>query len=460
MILFECTKSNPAAYINQVAWKLSHWGYAVATGTARPQKRALPHQFFGNHKLASLRFNQKTVKWRSLDNLMSAWNFITSQWTIRWIKETMTAEEKMSDKHRLSRAAVQRAGAQVYLLISLISFGGTVMVTRLFLFLTGYPKIGRGDLHIAHVLWGGLILFMAALLPLIFSNRWVYILGAVLSGVGVGLFIDEVGKFITMNNNYFYPPAAPIIYALFLLTVLVYMRVRRPSTWSPRDELYRALDDFGEVLDHDLEPDEKQVLQQRLARIAEKAQEEDLAHLAQFLCEYLATEKVRIVPQRTTLFERTLNSLIQAEKRFFNRNRMRLALLLGLAILGALTIYQALGGILPHGQIAGMEGILSVYILKGEVRSPAGAIWFMVHLSIQMISGILALLSAGLLAAGKEKRGISFATISLVLFLTLGALLSFFVDQFSAVFSALTQFVIFLGVIYYRRRYIRANPPL
>jgi hypothetical protein len=87
----------------------------------------------------------------------------------------------------------------------LLSFAASVVVTRVFLQLTGFPKIGGGDsgLHIAHVLWGGLLLFVGTLLPLIFVNRWVYPVTAILSGVGVGLFIDEVGKFITDNNDYF-----------------------------------------------------------------------------------------------------------------------------------------------------------------------------------------------------------------------------------------------------------------
>ena len=98
------------------------------------------------------------------------------------------------------RSPVKREGAERYLLLSLVSFAASVIVTRTFLELTGYPQIGNSELHIAHVLWGGLLLFIASLLPLILSNRWAFNTSAILSGVGVGLFIDEVGKFITQSK--------------------------------------------------------------------------------------------------------------------------------------------------------------------------------------------------------------------------------------------------------------------
>ena len=120
------------------------------------------------------------------------------------------------------RRPVERDGAAYYIFLTLISFGITVVVVRLFLQLTGYPQLGGKTLHIAHLLWGGLLLFLASTGMLIFANRWIYRTGAVLSGVGVGLFIDEIGKFITRTNDYFYPPAAPIIYAFFLIIVLLF----------------------------------------------------------------------------------------------------------------------------------------------------------------------------------------------------------------------------------------------
>src|SRR5207237_1394406 len=45
-----------------------------------------------------------------------------------------------------SRRPVRREGAEHYLFLTLISFAGTVILTRSFLELTGYPRIGGGEL--------------------------------------------------------------------------------------------------------------------------------------------------------------------------------------------------------------------------------------------------------------------------------------------------------------------------
>jgi hypothetical protein len=117
--------------------------------------------------------------------------------------------------------------AERSLLIMLIGFALSVIGTRWFLALTGFPKIGGGDLHIAHALWGGALLFVGALLPMVWAGRRVHDVAAASVGVGMGLFIDEVGKFITTRNDYFYPAAAPIIYSTFLLATVLFLWVRR-----------------------------------------------------------------------------------------------------------------------------------------------------------------------------------------------------------------------------------------
>src|SRR3954468_12807527 len=151
-----------------------------------------------------------------------------------------------------TRRPVAREEAAGYLTLLVVAFVVTVTVTRLFLALTGYPKIGGSTYHLAHALWGGLLLVVAVVAMLLWANRWALQLGAVLAGVGAGLFIDEVGKFITTSNDYFFSLAMPIIYGFFLVSVMIYLEVRRPQSQDPRAEMYRALETLQELLDRDL----------------------------------------------------------------------------------------------------------------------------------------------------------------------------------------------------------------
>src|SRR4030095_3539895 len=126
-------------------------------------------------------------------------------------------------------------------LIVLVSCALTVALTRLFLVLTGYPQIGNSTFHLAHALWGGLALFLAAIMALVVHNRGAVVIIALLTGVGFGLFVDEVGKFITQKNDYFFPLAAPIVYASLLLILLLTELTRRHQLRSPRAHLLAVI---------------------------------------------------------------------------------------------------------------------------------------------------------------------------------------------------------------------------
>ena len=136
----------------------------------------------------------------------------------------------MSIEQKKRRSPVLREHANEYLLISLVAFAVTVIFIRAFLHFAGYPQIGGDILHISHALWGGLLLFIAVLLPMTLNNLWAIKTSALLSGIGVGLFIDEVGKFITQTNDYFFAPALSLIYGFFIPNVLVYLYFRRTAS--------------------------------------------------------------------------------------------------------------------------------------------------------------------------------------------------------------------------------------
>jgi hypothetical protein len=118
----------------------------------------------------------------------------------------------------------------------------TVLLTRAFLAAAGYPQIGSDGLHIAHVLWGGLAMAVAFVVLLSFAGPAARPVGAVLGGIGFGLFIDEAGKFVTSDNDYFYEPTAALIYAVVIVLLLVgeALHGRRPH--APRELLAGAAD--------------------------------------------------------------------------------------------------------------------------------------------------------------------------------------------------------------------------
>ncbi|NDL60064.1 hypothetical protein [Phytoactinopolyspora mesophila] len=117
-----------------------------------------------------------------------------------------------------------RLGQDIHAVIRLelfiVAAISTILITRIYLIVMNYPQIGGDGLHIAHMLWGGLLMLVSHVLLLGFLGPRVKELSAFVGGVGFGLFIDEVGKFVTADNDYFFQPSFAIMYVVFVLLVL------------------------------------------------------------------------------------------------------------------------------------------------------------------------------------------------------------------------------------------------
>src|SRR5437870_9525247 len=146
----------------------------------------------------------------------------------------------------------------------LVSAVAAVLGVRFFLGVTGYPQLGGRGLHIAHMLWGGALMLAAVLVLLGYLGHRVRRAAAVLAGIGFGLFIDELGKFITSDNNYFFRPAIALIYVIFVLLFLWWRSLERRRTWSEETYLANALMLLQDSALHDLDPSEKYRLLQWL----------------------------------------------------------------------------------------------------------------------------------------------------------------------------------------------------
>lgn len=139
----------------------------------------------------------------------------------------------------------------------LISAVVALLAVRFYLRLTGFPQLGGRGLHIAHMLWGGLLMLVAIFMLLAYLGHRVRQAAAVVGGIGFGLFIDELGKFITSDNNYFYRPAIALIYAVFVLLFIWWRAFGR--RWTATEETYLAnsLMLMQDAALHELDPREK-----------------------------------------------------------------------------------------------------------------------------------------------------------------------------------------------------------
>lgn len=280
---------------------------------------------------------------------------------------------------------VRLPGAERSILILLVAFAVAVIATRWFLAWTGYPRVGGGELHIAHALWGGALLFVGALVPLIWTGRLVHELAAALIGAGAGLFIDEVGKFITAGNDYFYPAAAPIVYATFLLCVLGFLRLR--ATERPDHE-------------HDVSTP--------------------------------PSAPARALPA---------TSIAARERAAWHRRHG--AWLGGRGFRALILIATFLAGL---GSFAAMlwVGFFFVFVIP-----PSDLPLFTLMLAyvvIDGVSGFLMLAGAVALATRRTSSGVVLASAGLVVALVLGDVLSFYLRQFDSIVIALSHLGLLLGV--------------
>ena len=113
---------------------------------------------------------------------------------------------------------------------------------RIYPALTGYPQLGGHGLHIAHMLWGGLLMLVALVMALSFLGARVRMQVAIVGGLGFGAFIDELGKFITSDNDYFFRPTVALIYAIFVLLYLSFRAIGERGPNSPEVALAKAVD--------------------------------------------------------------------------------------------------------------------------------------------------------------------------------------------------------------------------
>ena len=180
--------------------------------------------------------------------------------------------------------------------------------------------------------------------------------------------------------------------------------------------------------------------------------------LARVLLSFVRSASVTTTRDEVGYWASLWQRLESWQERHIGRTMYRYLLVAGLALVGALALFNLLQWLVT-AFFGASPGLLKALLdLSGLSASTGGVAWLVVRVILECMVGVALLIAAGLFVVGQERRGFRFAYYGLLLSLMTVNLLVFYFDQFRAVFSTLAQFVLLLATLYYRQRYLTPAP--
>jgi hypothetical protein len=258
---------------------------------------------------------------------------------------------------------------------------GTILLIRTELWLSNYPQLGGSGLHIAHLLWGGLGMLIAIVILVSFLSPVARMVGAVLGGIGFGFFIDELGKFLTSDNNYFFKPTAAIIYIFFIIFFLGARALQRRHGLTHTEYLVNAMELAKDAAMRDMDVGE----QAKALALLDHADQHD--SLVQPLRDLLRAARVR-PEDEPSLGEKVVRG---ARDRYFRLtgNRWFIRVVTALFVLWALGTMLEIVGLLTQLS-AHLSGHHEVHV-GGSITSRPGHYGFVrgANLATSLVSGAM-----------------------------------------------------------------------
>lgn len=296
----------------------------------------------------------------------------------------------------------------------------TVLLIRLYLYLTGYPQVGGSTLHIAHMLWGGLFMVVSFAMVMLFAHQVWKPIAALVGGIGFGTFIDELGKFITKDNDYFFQPTISIMYGIFIGLYIIARYFDRKREPTAADHLFLAV---------------QGVQWQAIGKLDERHRQRALEHLEESGVQSPFADEIQRMLEEAEVVESTEQSRIYAIREKAVALYWRIVsnawfrrLILGFFLIRLLEISGA--------------GILGWW--KGTLDPGDGVNWTeWVALGTGFVSGLLGVYAVVQMARRRRVAALQALALSALVSLFFGQFFAFTVQQF----AALTGLVLDLSVL-------------
>ncbi|HOZ80924.1 MAG TPA: hypothetical protein PK370_01750 [Candidatus Woesebacteria bacterium] len=315
--------------------------------------------------------------------------------------------------------------------------------TRFFLMMTGYPQLGNGNWHIAHALWGGAFMVAGLICLLGFNGENARRSGSVLGGIGLGLFLDELGKYLTADNNYWFRPAVVFIYLIFIGLFFIYLRIKKFNDNDPTNLLFAIWERYEKALDESLEPSDLKKIKLSLKKLTNKNLSVNQKLIVN-LFEKVKLKEDRI--ERYSFFENLEKGWRLSYDKIFKRKLVRIIMWM---YCGFWSIDKIADAIRIGLSSEKLEMLLKFY----DYQFFGGADFYMIGLKIvfEMLTAILLILGIYWWLIIKKKRGLNFMVWGLYANIILAAPFKFYFEQFSAVVQIILTLLMVEIVKEYRK---------
>jgi len=295
---------------------------------------------------------------------------------------------------------------------------------RLYLNLMNWPMVGGEVWHIAHILWGGLGMLIGGLVNFMFYGKKAKKLSATFTGLGLGLFIDEAGKFLSKDNDYFFQPAVMIIYVLFVGLFLVYKYVGRQQIKSEATLLHSILEDFEDIIRDDLDKREKERLIERIEKLS-SSQNRTYLKVYNGLRRIVNEVEAKEVPTANKLVSIYKNGKNWLMKRFLNKRYFKATLLMFAGIYIVRWVYDA--GIVALTEKKLFDVFLGDYEYFLSVDG-----WFLgAKVFFDGLTAVLFGLGIQAILARKRKRALLMFEYGILVNIFLSSVFRFYFEQFA-----------------------------
>lgn len=300
----------------------------------------------------------------------------------------------------------------------------TVLGIRLYLYLTGYPQVGGDTLHIAHMLWGGLGMAIAFGILILFASSVWKPIASLIGGIGFGAFIDELGKFITKDNDYFFQPTIAIMYAVFVLLFFAARYFDRKRQPTEADHLYLAA---------------QGVAWQAIGKLDKRRQEESLARLDASGNTSDVAMRLRELLENAELVEESEQSRIlslrdKAKDLYWRvvRQRWLLPIVIGLFVIRALEILVTL--------------IMGIFVTDKYDLANGVSVFEWLSFAAGAVTGFLAVYGVVMMIGRHRVRALQAFAASTIVALLFGQFFAFATEQLLAMLGLVLNLVI-LGIL-------------